>query len=137
MDVVSPSVGVYYVAMRFGEKVEKLRRTRGLTQASLAARSGLKPSQISRIETGDRKGVNLENALKIARALGVNLEFLIDEAQDEPPPPMFDAAEVKLIELARLVGLEESMRRLVKAESSVEYLRPGSVRDLAPARDPR
>ncbi|MEL7058654.1 MAG: helix-turn-helix transcriptional regulator [Acidobacteriota bacterium] len=50
------------------------RTSLGLTQAQVAARSGLSPSMISRIEKGDRPRVLVDTLQKIAIGYQVSLE---------------------------------------------------------------
>jgi transcriptional regulator with XRE-family HTH domain len=44
--------------MRLGEKVQRLRRERGLTQSELAERAGVSQAIISRLENKVRTNVN-------------------------------------------------------------------------------
>lgn len=57
-----------------------LRIAAGLTQAQLAAASGVNPRQIQRIELGTSKAENLtlKNAVALASALGVKPEDLME-----------------------------------------------------------
>ena len=54
------------------------REHRGMTQAELAARSGLSSSYVSQIEAGRRHG-SLKVLRRLARALAVDLEDLADD----------------------------------------------------------
>jgi len=67
-----------------------------------------------------KHALRLGNALKVARALGVSLEYLADEDMKEPPPPAIGADELALLRLARLLGIDEATRRLVQAPPSGE-----------------
>jgi transcriptional regulator with XRE-family HTH domain len=60
---------------------------------------------------------DLESAMKIARALGVPLDYLADDAQDEPPASEFSEWEVAVVDFIRLMGLDkgEAIRRLATA----------------------
>lgn len=57
---------------RFGDKVRKQRKQKGLTQEDLAALIKRDPRTIVAIETGKRNPT-LNTSYKIARALGVKL----------------------------------------------------------------
>lgn len=62
---------------KFGEKVRKQRKQRGLTQEDLAALIKRDPRTIVAIETGKRNPT-LNTSYKMARALGVKLSELFD-----------------------------------------------------------
>jgi len=59
----------------FGERVRELRRQKGLSQNSLAARAGLDRTYLSEIERG-RKNLSLVKIVKIATALDVEVTDL-------------------------------------------------------------
>lgn len=60
--------------------LRELRQAAGLTQAALAAASGVHVVQIRRMEAGtiDMRNITLANALRLAAALGVPPERLLD-----------------------------------------------------------
>lgn len=55
------------------------RKKRNLTQAALAATVGVTQTYVSEIENGNRAGT-VETWLKLARALSVPVEALVDES---------------------------------------------------------
>jgi DNA-binding XRE family transcriptional regulator len=59
-----------------GARVRRLREARGLTLAGLAARTGMAPSNLSRLEHG-RHYPTLRTLQKVARALGVPVRALV------------------------------------------------------------
>ena len=61
---------------RLGRRVKRLRERAGWSQHELARRSGVSRSTIAGLETGDRPSLTLENAMKLADALGVSLDLL-------------------------------------------------------------
>ena len=61
----------------FGERLAKLRESRGFSQAELARRSELHPSFISQLEAGKRKGNSHETLAKLTIALKVDLATLM------------------------------------------------------------
>jgi DNA-binding XRE family transcriptional regulator len=64
-------------ALLSGENPVKVFRTyRGLTQASLAEKTGLNKVYISQIETGNRKG-SIETLKTLAEALSVDVDDLV------------------------------------------------------------
>ena len=61
----------------FGIRVRELRIARGLSQETLAQKSGLHRTYIGGIERGERN-VGLKNILKIAVALDVKISQLFE-----------------------------------------------------------
>lgn len=59
---------------KFGERVERLRRQKGITQEELAERAGLHRAYFWDIENG--RNVSIKTAYKIAHALGTSLSEL-------------------------------------------------------------
>lgn len=64
------------VLTRFGEKMRKLRTSRGMSQEAFADRCGLDRTYISGVERG-RRNLGLRNLEAIASALGVSLSELL------------------------------------------------------------
>lgn len=62
---------------RFGERIRKNRKRKGLSQESLAFEAGLDRTYIGGVERGERN-ISLLNILKVARALGVKPGRLFD-----------------------------------------------------------
>lgn len=62
---------------RFGQRVQTLRRQRGLTQAELAATIGRSEDMIGNVERG-AASTRLATAYEIAKALGVTAAELFD-----------------------------------------------------------
>jgi transcriptional regulator with XRE-family HTH domain len=61
---------------RLGRRLRQFRLRAGLTQHELAERSGVSRTVIASIETGQRSGITLDNALRLADVLGVSVETL-------------------------------------------------------------
>lgn len=59
---------------KFGERVERLRRQKGITQEVLAEKAGLHRACFWDIENG--RNISIKTAYKISRALGVALSDL-------------------------------------------------------------
>jgi transcriptional regulator with XRE-family HTH domain len=68
---------------RLGRRLKAFRERAGLTQDELAARSGVSRTVIAGLETGQRSGVLLDSAIKIARALGVSIDHLAGTWENE------------------------------------------------------
>lgn len=62
-----------------GEKLKRLRRGAGLTQAELAQASGVAQSTIAQIETGQRKEPHPGTLRKLAEALELTPADLLED----------------------------------------------------------
>jgi transcriptional regulator with XRE-family HTH domain len=62
-------------ALRVGVEIARLRRGARLSQTQLAAKTGMSAPNISRIETSPAQNMTLETLVKIARALGREVEI--------------------------------------------------------------
>lgn len=70
----------------FVRRLGKTRERRRLTQQELAERAGTTYQTIWRIERGKHKDVGVDLATRLARALGVTLDFLCgvnEQPEDE------------------------------------------------------
>jgi transcriptional regulator with XRE-family HTH domain len=80
-----------------GERLKRLRKSRGLTLRQLAGLAHVPQSTLSSVETGARAGgkLTLETGKRLARALGISLDVIAgvyEEEDDEmdadaTPPP--------------------------------------------------
>lgn len=67
----------------FGQRVKIARDKRRFSQAELAERARVTPNLVSRLESGEVQWPNANSARRLARALGVTLDWLtglVDEA---------------------------------------------------------
>ena len=62
---------------RFARNVAQARRQAGLTQEEVSARSGVHPTEVSRIERGERD-VRVSTVYRLAEALGTSPGSLLD-----------------------------------------------------------
>jgi transcriptional regulator with XRE-family HTH domain len=74
-----------------GDRIRQKRNDLDLTQEQLAAAAGLKQFHISRIESGDIKDVKGETLRRLARALRVTTDFLL-EVEDNEDSELLPAA---------------------------------------------
>jgi transcriptional regulator with XRE-family HTH domain len=118
-------------------KLQNLMTRRGLNGQKLARLSQVSDSEISRILQGKSRP-GLDNALRLAQAVGVSLDYLADDRLDaEPtePPDTLSAEERKvlgviqkmgcsdmltILETVRFLGYEVAMSRLVGAKPVIE-----------------
>jgi transcriptional regulator with XRE-family HTH domain len=133
--------------MRFADKVRSLLKLRRLSQSELAEALGTTQPQISRWLEGNSPP-RWDYLLKMARALGVTADYLIDQEQEElPRPPGLTEDERFLLQLYHDLGLsrEDAVRGLAAAARSVPFDAPrpasgpwvpGAVRHLPPG-EPR
>ena len=87
------------------QRIRGLRRARGWTLDTLAARCFVSASTLSRIETGSRR-IALEQLVAIARALGTSVDQLVEPEGDEdvvirPEPEPIGGATVWLLSRER------------------------------------
>lgn len=117
----------------FGRRLRQERERRGLTQGGLANMLGqdglrLDPTAITRIEKGER-GVRLNEALKIARALGCTLDYLLDPFPTRNAVEALERIEAELSEtMAEIATLETRIQEARRREATL-------VDDLEAARD--
>jgi XRE family transcriptional regulator, master regulator for biofilm formation len=67
----------------FGQRVKRMRERRGLSVQELAERAETTYQTIWRIERGDLKEPGIGVAQRIARALGVGVDYLIGMFNEE------------------------------------------------------
>lgn len=103
--------------MRFEEKLRKEMLVRGFNQQKLARASGVSDSEVSRILAG-KSQPGLENALKLARAVGVSLDYLADDTLDlDPASRSSDPWERELLSLAAEIGHRHAAQVLMAART--------------------
>ncbi len=133
--------------MELKNKLKHLMNTKGLNGQKLARLSQVSDSEISRILQGKSRP-GLDNALRLAQALGVSLDYLADDKLDSEPPEPADslspeerkilsiiqkvgcAEVVTILENLRFLGYEVAMSRLVGAKPVSESGK--DVSDLRP-----
>lgn len=78
--------------MTMGDRVRKLRREQGLSQHELARKADVRRPTISELESGKQHGVTVDTAKRLARALGVGIDYLAgtweDAEEDEREPAL-------------------------------------------------
>lgn len=99
--------------MEFHRKLERELARRDWSQAKLAAMIDVAPSAVSGMIAGTRRPY-MDQALAIARALGVPLDYLADDSIAGPPPAP-DPELDRLIANARALygGFAEANRRIL------------------------
>ena len=80
--------------LTFGERLKRLRETRGWSQQELADRSGVPYITIYRCERGLHQEPRVSVAAKLARALGVSLDILANTYGDVMQQDETDKSEL-------------------------------------------
>jgi transcriptional regulator with XRE-family HTH domain len=127
--------------MNLQDKLQMLMARKNLNGQKLAKLSQVSDSEISRILQGkSRPGV--DNAFRLARAVGVSLDYLADDSLDVDPAAMdchppeeqkILSASLKLgyievltlLEIIRSLGYDVAINRLVGGKPVIEVDKPG------------
>jgi transcriptional regulator with XRE-family HTH domain len=123
--------------MELKVKLKNLMNSKGLNGQRLARISQVSDSEISRILQGKSRP-GLDNALRLAQALGVSLDYLANDGLDHEPPEPADALApeerkvlslvskigcpevLTILENVRFLGYEVAMSRIVGAKPIIE-----------------
>jgi len=70
-----------------GQRLACIRGKRGLSQVDLAALTGLRVQNISRLETESREHVRSDTLLRLAQALDCSADYLLGLTDDLRPRP--------------------------------------------------
>jgi transcriptional regulator with XRE-family HTH domain len=122
---------------RLNEKIRTLATSRGLDKAGLARLIDSSQTTVGPWWNGTKRP-DLSNALKLAKALGVPLEFLADDDLDVPSvlPPIaseISPDEAALLEVVRASGVSARELRVALIREGVRTLvRAGSPGDGFP-----
>jgi transcriptional regulator with XRE-family HTH domain len=95
--------------MELKDKLQMLMARAALNGQKLARSSKVSDSEISRILQGKSRP-GLDNAFRLARSVGVTLDYLADDSMDVEPPKPEDhltADERKILTLAQKVGCSQ------------------------------
>lgn len=98
--------------MEFRDKLIKLLDDRELSQADLARAMKTRDSTVQHWRDG-RSRPGIKSLLKLARALRIDMAYLVDDALEEIPPEPDPQIE-EIIRMVRDIGIEESRSRLLQ-----------------------
>ena len=102
--------------MRYGER---LRKARGdTTQATLSATSKVSQSLISQLENSET-ATGSEYTPRLARALGVSVDWLSDEI-GEMTPEIYTTSDPKIIAICKLMEPEAEYVKDAAAEATLQ-----------------
>ena len=68
---------------QLGRRLKAYRELAGLSQNELSKHSGVPRPTISNVESGAQDGLTLENARKLARALGITIDLLAGKGEEQ------------------------------------------------------
>ena len=130
--------------MELKHKLQILMKRQNLNGQRLARLSQVSDSEISRILQGKSRP-GLDNALRLAQAVGVSLDYLADDTIDVEPSQDEDALSAddhkllglckklgcdetqRVLEIVRILGYDLAMARLIGARPVIERLdEPGA-----------
>jgi len=141
-------------ALKLRDKLLTRMARNGLNGQKLARISHVSDSEISRILAG-LSTPGLENAFKLAKAVGVSLDYLADDTLETDPIQASDpltgeereildlahgigcARASRILENIRIIGYETAMRRLLEARPLAEPEESTRPNAIAPAAPPR
>lgn len=103
---------------KIGDVIKKLREESGVTAKDLAQKIGLSASQMSRLESGQRR-INSEVLTRIAKALGVAPSRLIDDSS---------ATEIRSLAQSAAAPFRASIGKTIRSARRQKHL---TVEDLA------
>lgn len=118
-----PGIATYICVMKLAEKLYKRMVLLGLNQQKLAQQANVSDSEVSRILRGQSKKPSLDNAFRLAKVVGVSVDYLADDNQEGDPietsgPVSEDERE--LLERARKLGYRQALM-LLDAASVLGY----------------
>ena len=134
---------------RFSEKLSQKILQLGLNGQKLARKSDVSDSEISRIMNG-KSLPGLENAIALARAVGLSLDYLADDSLEaDPNQPKesaneFEASILKLVreigflqsytllEITRNLGYDLASKRLIEAKPTLTPLTEAARASVPP-----
>jgi transcriptional regulator with XRE-family HTH domain len=105
---------IRYGVMGFSEKLSRLLELRKVSQSELARRTGIAQTTISLMSAAKQRPY-LDQAWKIATALGVSLDYLANDLVEDPPAEM-SQSERFLYEAIQRVGVDTALNRMLSAE---------------------
>lgn len=86
--------------MTYGERLKLARTQAGLTQEALAKLVGMKQPSLAYLENPDSRAKGSEFTVKLARVLGVSIEWLDDEI-GEMHPTIYSTSDPKLVSILK------------------------------------
>lgn len=104
-----------------GEKIKKLRESRGLSLSELAERAGVAKSYLSTIERNLRRNPSIQFIEKIADVLNVSVTSLIEADPDQPIEALKEREQQNL-DAEWLEIVKEAMDSGIDKQEFMEFL---------------
>lgn len=123
------------IAEMRGSRISAMRQLAGMNRPQLARKADVSYSFLVQVETGQRENPQADKLAKVAKALGVTIEYLL--ATDEPPPTE-DAVNVEQLRREMIGQVSEmTASELQLAAEAIERAfsdrgRPKTTRGGAP-----
>jgi len=93
--------------MKLNEKIKRIRKDKGMSQAEMADMTGIHKAHFSRIERGKFQP-SVDLLKKIAKALDVTTDYLLnDEVDDFTPVKIQDKTLIERVKLIETLETEE------------------------------
>ena len=111
-------------------KFDKAMKARNMTQSQIEDKLGLATGRISKWRSNPRT-LSIEDAVKLARYVGLNLAYWLDDAMDEPiVAGKYSSDHESLIGAYEGLGLElkEAVRRLALVQQKIGGFGQGDTR---------
>ncbi len=99
--------------MPLGDKIRELRKAKGMTLEQLAAQTESSKGYIWELENRNTRKPSGEKLLKIAEALGVTAEFLLDDDKNSPDDTVLKSAFFRKFEKLK-AGDQERIMKIVE-----------------------
>ncbi|MCX5783748.1 MAG: XRE family transcriptional regulator [Elusimicrobia bacterium] len=109
--------------MTLGEKIERLRRTRGLTKIELAKKLGLKDSSVISHWTKDRFKPEPKNLIKLGQIFKKPMEYFVSEESETYEARVFENAKKRTAQIVTNVQPHRIIHVGVIGEVSAEKFR--------------
>lgn len=118
--------------MTLGERIKKAREAKGLTLKDVAFKVGVKEPTIQRYESGEIKNPPHQKLLKLAKALGVDINYLMDWNDDgqnyfEPSNNLHTNEDLEdIIRIYKLLEKPQRYQLMAKAYELEKEMRKGN-----------
>jgi transcriptional regulator with XRE-family HTH domain len=119
---------------RFAQKLNAAMSRADVTQQALVRLMGTGRNTVHRWCKGEQVPP-VEYMLRLARALDVSLEYLVDDEMDEPPKLLTEDERIILL-LAHDMGVDKARRRLSLADEGPPSRSPQSAMPIAVHHNP-
>lgn len=84
-----------FIKESIGDRVKRLRESKGMAQAELARLLKVSPQMVHKVESNHTKTMRLPTAIKFAKALNVSADYILEG--DESNVPAFDGEVLKFL----------------------------------------